>query len=284
MEYVYEPVSQAWPTMFLQSHADTQVLATRPSNSQGTHFVLSEFSVHNRSGSDATVGIGGRIASSLWRFYTWDDSEYAAGTVLTDDTTDAQDSGTGDVNLDTVSTNNDGLAIGCNMPFNIASLMISQASTANTVWKVYYSIASAGTGFSNNFTEITNLYVAPSFGTTGEQLIWFEPPTDWYAVKSDTAIVNRHGRSDQTVLGYTAPRQYMLVVKSTTAPDTARGQMTIATLGRMFFSTAAVATDGILTNIGGSELHLPAGCDAVAAAISVAAQQSRVDIKYRYAG
>lgn len=284
MEYVYEPVSQAWPNKFLQSHADSQVLATRPSNSQGTHFVLSEFSVHNRSGGDAIVGIGGRIASSLWRFYTWDESEYAAGTVLTDDTTDAQDSGTGDVNLDTVSTNNDGFAIGCDMPFSLASLMISQASSAGTAWEVYYSVASTGTGFSSNFTQITNLYVAPSFGTTGEQLIWFEPPTDWHAVESSTAIVNRHGRSDRTVLGYTAPRQYLLVVKSATAPNSTRGQMTLATLGRMFFSTAGVTDTGILTNIGGSELHLPAGCDAIAAAISVAAQQSRVDIKYRYAG
>lgn len=283
MDYTYEPVSQAWPTKFLQSHADTQVLATRPSNSYGTHFVLSEFSVHNRSGGNAIVGIGGRVNAALWRFYTWTDANYAAGTVLTDDTTDAQSSASGDVNLDTVSTNNDGFAIGCDFPFNIASLMISQASTASTVWKVYYSIASAGTGFSNNFTEITNLYVAPNFGSTGEQLIWFEPPTDWYAVKSDTAIVNRHGRSDKTVLGYTAPRQYMLVVKSTTAPSSTRGQMTIATLGRMFFSTTSVTDTGILTNIGGEELHLPAGCDAVAAAIDVAAQQSRVDIKYRYA-
>jgi len=245
---------------------------------------LSEFSVHNRTGGDAIVGIGGRIDADLWRFYTWTDANYTAGTVLTDDTTDAQDSGTGDVNLDTVSTNNDGFAIGCDMPFNIVSLMVSQESTTTTVWQVYYSIASAGTGFSSNFTEITNLYVAPVLSSTGENLIWFEPPTDWYQVKSDTAIVNRHGRSDRTVLGYTAPPQYMLVVKATTAPDTQRGQMTLATLGRMYFSTAGVTDSGILTNIGGSELHLPAGCDAVAAAISVSGQQNRVDIKYRYSG
>ena len=284
MEYVYEPVSQAWPTKFLQSHANAQVLATRPPNSHGTHFVLSEFSVHNRSGGSAIVGIGGRIAASLWRFYTWDESEYAAGTVLTDDTTDAQDSGTGDVNLDTVSTNNDGFVIGCDMPFSIASFMISQASTASTAWQVYYSKASAGTGFPNNFTEITNLYVAPSFDSTGEQLIWFEPPTDWDQVKSDTAIVNRHGRSDRTVLGHVAPPQYLLVVKSSTAPNSTQGQMTLATLGRMLFTTVGVADGGILTNIGGVEKPLPAGCDAIAAAISVASQQSRVDVSYRYSG
>ncbi len=284
MHYTYEPVSQAWPTKFLPSHADTQVLATRPPQSHGTHFVLSEFSVHNRSGGAAIVGIGGRIASSLWRLYTWTDANYAAGTVLTDDTTDAQSTATGDVNLDTVGTNNDGVAIGCDMPFSVASLMISQASTAGTAWKVYYSIESTGTGFSNNFKEISNLYVAPDFSATGEQLIWFEPPTDWHAVKAGTAIVNRHGRSDRTVLGYDAPAQYLLVVKATTAPNSTRGQMTLATLGRIIFTTVGVADGGILTNIGGVEKPLPAGCDAIAACISVASQQSRADVSYRYSG
>lgn len=283
MLYTYEPVSQAWPTKFLQSHSDNQTLATRPSNSYGTHFVLSEFSVHNRSGGEAIVGIGGRVDADLWRFYNWTNANYAAGTVLTDDTADAQDTDPGDITLDTVNTNNDGFAIGCDMPFNIVSLMINQASASNTVWQVYYSIASAGTGFSNNFTEITNLYVAPVLSSTGEQLIWFEPPTDWHRVLPATAIVNRHGRSNRTVLGHTAPSQYLLVVRSTTAPNATAGTANIMTLGRMYFSTAGVADSGILTNIGGSELHLPAGCDAIAAAISVSAQQSRVDIKYRYA-
>lgn len=282
--YRYESASKSWPGKFLTSHSDLLTMGPRPSNSYGTHFVLGEWSVHNRSGSTVTAGIGGRIQSSLWRWYFWDDSEYAAASALVDDTTDAQSSATGDVNLDTVGTNNDGFAIGCDIPFNICSLMISQASTAGTVWQVYYSVASAGTGFSNNFTELTNLHVAPSFGTTGEKLLWFDAPTDWHAVEPATAIVNRHGRSDRQVLGYTAPRQYMLVVKSTTAPDTARGQMSIATLGHMVMSTANVQNNQTLTNIGGVEIHLPAGCDAPAAALSVSNIQNRVDMKWRYSG
>lgn len=284
MNFAYETESKAWATKFLTSHSDLLTLATRPSNSRGTHFVIGEYSLHNRSENVVVVGIGGRIQASCWKFYTWDDSEYAAGTVLTDKTTDAQDSGAGDVNLDTVGTNNDGFVIASDVPFNIASLVISQASATGTVWAAYYSVESAGTGFSSNFTALTNFYVDPNFATTGEQLMWFDAPADWHRVLPATAIVNRHGRSDQQVLGYTPRPQYLLVVKSTTAPATTRGQLTIATIGKMFHSTENIQDNDILTNIGGIDTHLPPACDAICAATTVANPQNRVDVKWRYTG
>jgi len=286
MRYAYETVSKAWGTKFLNSHSDLITLATRPQHSYGTRFVIGEFSLHNRAGSAAVLGIGGRIQASCWKFYSWTDANYAAGSVLTDDTADAQDADAGDLNLDTVGTNNDGFAIGCDVPFNMVSLNISQVSNANTAWEVYYSKVTAGTGFSNNFTEIENFYVAPSFGAgnTGEQVIWFDAPADWHRVLPATAIVNRHGRSNLTALGYTAPSQYLLVVKSTTAPDTTRGQATIATLGHIVMSTVNIASGDLLTNIGGQDIYLPPACDAICAATSVANAQNRVDLKWRYSG
>lgn len=284
MNFAYETESKAWATKFLTSHSDLLTLATIPSQSRGSHFVIGEYSIHNRAGETVVAGIGGRIRASCWKFYVWDDSEYAAASALVDDTTDAQDSGTGDVNLDTVGTNNDGFVIASDVPFNIASLVISQASTAGTVWQAYYSTESAGTGFSSNFTELTNFYVSPNFSATGEQLIWFDAPADWHRVLPATALVNRHGRSDQQVLGYTPSPQYLLVVKSTTAPNSARGQMSIATIGRMFHSTENVQDNDILHNIGGIDIHLPPACDAIAAAITTANPQNRVDCKWRYAG
>lgn len=276
MNVLYEPVSKSFSSKFLVSQSDALVLATRPANSQGTRFILGEFSVHNRSGGSAVMGIGGRLPVSLWSFGTWDDSAHIAGTVYGDDTIDAQDAGTGDVVLDLVGTNSDGFVIGCDVPFNLASLQISQASGAGTVWQAYYSILSAGTGFSSNFTELTNMYVAPDFSATGERLIWFEPPTNWHKVQPATAIVNLHG--------LTVPSQYLLVVKSTTAPNATAGQMSLATLGRIFMSTEGVADNSVLNNIGGQELALPPQCDAICAAISTANSQNRADVKYRYAG
>lgn len=275
-QFAYEHVSRGFPGKFLTSQSDLLTLATRPQHSQGTRFVIGEFSVHNRAGAASVVGIGGRFPITLWSFGVWDDSEYAAGTVYADDTIDAQDAGAGDVNLDAVGVNNDGFVIGCEVPFNIASLQISQASAVGTVWSVSYSIATAGTGFANNYTALTNLYVAPSFGSTGEQLMWFEPPTDWHKVQAATQIINRHG--------LTVPAQYLLVVKSTTAPDTTRGQLSLATLGRMFMSTENVSDNGILNNIGGTEIPLPPQCDAICAAISTANVQNRASVNYRYAG
>lgn len=275
-EFSYEHTSKSWASKFLLNQLDTQVLATRPQNSYGTRFVLGEFSVHNRSGGAAVVGIGGRLPVSLWSWGFWTDANYAAGTVYGDDTTDAQDAGTGDVNLDTVATNNDGFVIGCDIPFSIASLQISQASANGTAWKLYYSIASVGNGFSSNFTEITNAYVAPDFSATGEKLIWFEPPTDWAQASAATAVANKHGA--------TVPSQYLILVKSTTAPDTTRGAMSLATIGRMLMTTEAVADNSILNNIGGVEIPLPPQCDAICAAISTANSQNRASVSWRYAG
>lgn len=282
--YAYTPINKSWPTKFLTSHSDLNVLQARPSPSYGSRFILGEWNVHNRSGSAAVVGIGGRIASSLWTFRTWDDSEYAAGTVYTNETTDAQDSDTGDVNLDTVGTNNDGFAIGCDIPFNLGSLVISQAGANGAGYQVYYSIESAGTGFSNNFAEITNLYVAPDFSTTGEKLIWFDPPPNWHKATLDTLVVNRHGRSDLQVNGLVPPEQYLLVVKATSAPDTTRAQMTICTLGSMVMTKEAVADNAVINNIGGVEVQLPPQCDAIMSAISVANASNRATVFYRYSG
>lgn len=284
--YAYTQVEKSWPSKFLLSHSDLELIQARPSPSYGSKFVIGEFNVNNRSGSTATVGLGGRIQADIWTMRTWDESEYAAGTVYTDETTDAQNATTADVNLSTVGTNSDGFAIGCDIPFNLVSLVLSQAAASNAVWKVYYSIASAGTGFSSNFTEIpvADMHVAPSFGSTGEQLLWFDPPSDWHKATSDTLIVNRHGRSSVQVAGLTPPSQYLLVVKATTAPDTTRGQINIATLGRMFMTKPSVANAAVLNNIGGVPIELPPQCDGIAAAISVANAQNRASVSWRYSG
>lgn len=275
--FLYEPVSKAFATKFLTSQADALALALRPSNSQGTRFGIGEFSLHNRSGSSAVVGIGGRLPVSLWQAGLWDDSAYAAGTVYIDDTTDWQDSGAGDFLLGTTSTNDDGILISCSVPFNIASIVVGTAASGGTpAFSLHYSIESAGTGFSNNWGTITNPYVAPLFTSTGEQLIWFEPPADWVPVTTATGIINRHGA--------TVPAGYSILVKQTTAGSVSAGLGTIATLGRMFMTTEAVADNDILNNIGGQELLLPPQCDAICAAISVANSQNRADIRYRYAG
>ena len=282
--YVYTPINKSWPDKFLTSHSDLLVMQARPSPSYGSRFIIGEWSVYNGSGSTAIAGIGGRIQKDLWTLRTWDDSAYVAGVVYTDETADAQDLGTTDLALETVGTNNDGFCIGCDIPFNLASLVLSQASVSGAAYKVYYSIASQGTGFSNNFNELTNLHVPPTFGSTGERLIWFDPPSDWHKATADSLIVNRHGRSNLQTIGLSVPEQYLLVIKAETAPGTTPAQLTIATLGSMIMTKRSVSANAVLNNIGGVELPLPPQCDAIMPCISVANDANRATIFYRYAG
>ena len=55
--YRYESASKSWPSKFLSSNSDLITMGVRPTNSYGTHFVVGEFSVHNRSGSTVTAGV-----------------------------------------------------------------------------------------------------------------------------------------------------------------------------------------------------------------------------------
>lgn len=276
MNFNYDHLSAAFDSKFLGSLADSDALAVRPQNSYGTRFVIGEFSIHNRSGGVAVCGIGGRIQSSIWTAGFWTDASYAAGTVYADDTADAQDAGGGTINLATVATANDGFLIGCDIPFNIVGLSVSQAAASGAIWEVRYSIASLGTGLDNNYTALTNTYVAPSFGAIGEQVIWFEPPMDWAKATTASAVINRHGA--------TVPRQYLLLVRATTAPDTTRGAATQVQVGRIFMSTEFVGDNNVLSNIGGTEIFLPPQCDAICSAISTANPQNRCDLSWRYAG
>ena len=257
--FSYESISKSWPTKFLTNQNDTQVLATRPQNSYGTRFILGEFSVHNRSGSPAVVGIGGRLPQSLWTA-----GQIVAG-AYTDDTTDAQDTDANDFALTTL-TNNDGFGVFALVPFSIVSIVVGTAAAGGSpVWDLAYTKAGGSWG------TITNAYVSPLFTSTGEQLIWFEPPTDWAPAEA--------GHGTGVPVG-----QYGIRCRATTAPNATAGLATNIVLGRMFLSTESVDDNSVLNNIGGVEIALPPQCDAICAAISVADPQNRASVSWRYSG
>lgn len=259
-DFSYEHSSKAWASKFLTSQADSLVLATRPQNSYGTRFVLGEFSIHNRSGGSAYLGIGGRLPVDMWTA-----GQLVAGGTYTEDVTDAQDSGTSDFAL-TTTTNNDGFAVFGLIPFNIVSILVGTAASGGSpAWDLAYTLADGTWG------TISNAYVAPLFTATGEQLIWFEPPTDW------APSVAGHGTG--VPVG-----SYGIRVRATTAPNAVAGLATSMVLGRMLLSTESVDDNSILNNIGGVEMALPPQCDAICAACSVANSQNRASVSWRYSG
>lgn len=261
--YHYEPFSKAVATKFLTSQADSLVIRARNSaDFLATQFVLREARLINRSASAAWCGIGGRFPVALWLA-----GQMSAAGAYTDDTTDAQDAGAGDFALDVQSTNNAGFALFSLVPFNIVSIVTSQAGSGGTpAWDLRYTKAGGSWG------TITNAYVMPDFsGAPGEYLIWFESPTDW--------AVSEAGHGTNVPTGY-----YGINVRATTAPTAAASLATLITLGYMVRAMELGAAGGVGDLIEDEEVPLPPQCDALCAAFATAHVQNYASGLFRFKG
>ncbi len=124
---------------------------------------------------------------------------FSGGTAAayTDDTTDAQDAGTGDFPLFSL-VNNDGYAIQAFYQFNFVAITVSTAEAGSPVFSLQYW---------NGSTYATlNTIEAPASYSSGLQLIVFHAPIDWA----------KGGPTDE---GYDE-RMYHIRVRATTAPST----------------------------------------------------------------
>ena len=175
------------------------------------------YSLQNRSGTaDLAVGLGFRLRNDQWVAGQWDDSEGAASHV--NDTYDAQDRGTDDFALESL-TANDGFTIASAIPFNWISVDVTTAGVgAGTVATVRYSNL-AGTGWTtlgtnqtwiagtgaDNFTRAAAANLA-----TGENIFVWDPPLNWGKVSVIDAT-----------MGGIPIGMYAWQVRCTTAPTTA---------------------------------------------------------------
>ena len=188
---------------------------------------LGSVELHNRSAATISVGIGVRLPNRLWIAGQWDDD---AATPFTDDTTDAQDTGTGDFVLEATApgNNNDGFVIASREPFNWVSIDVGTASagTDDIARAVRYTNA-AGDGW----TTLSNFYAQDgaathlaATGTTAanEYLIVYDVPSDWGQVAT--------GGLSGIPAGY-----YALNVRATAAPTTTAAVADALAIGRLYF-------------------------------------------------
>lgn len=268
MGYQYTHVSKAIPAKFLLTQTTGNIMATVPQvvgpngteNANAKRFAISEASIHNRSGDNAACGIAVRLPVALWTAGQWT----ASGTTFTDDTTDAQDAGTGDFALGT-TTNNDGFAVFCDVPFNVMSVIVSTASSGGSpVFVLSYTLAGGTWGTITADTA----FVHPALTATGEQLIWFAIPQDWAVSESG------HGTSVPT-------GKYGIRVTQSTAGSSSGGVASYMMLGHCIYPTEAIGDTkvALVTNEGETPL-LPQG-DALCAVIATVNNQNRADMKYR---
>ena len=195
------------------------------------------FSMHNRSGSSAVLGLGVRIPNHLWRAGQWTD----ATTTYTDDTTAAQDATEDDFPLET-TTDNDGHIILSRVPFNAISYDIGVASIVGTTMSHALGYSDEeGDGWvalTNPFINDFGTVAVPLTGTTiaNEALVVFDVPSRWG--RSDVAGTLGTGISQ----GY-----YAFRVTADDAPDTTAAVADALAIYRLFFLTEAVADNGTLS-------------------------------------
>ena len=241
--YPYDVLDWAPGTRFrgTNQQTDTDLHWMTPlmtaANTRTEGLAIGGLSLHNRSAATVVVGLGVRIPNRLWVAGQWDD---AGGAVqFTDDTTDAQDTGTNDFVLET-TTNDDGFAVASRVLFNAITFNVTTASVdaTNPARAVRYS-NTAGTGWTN----LSNLFVhdgAAAEYDAGENLVVFGNPLDWGQTTGLAEIPN----------GY-----YAINVRATTAPDTTAGLAGTIELWRIYG-----LTEGITDNssyelfLGGAEI------------------------------
>lgn len=201
------------------------------------------FELFNSSGGTITVAIGVRIPNYLWGFGQWVN---AATTPFTDDTVDAQDTGTADDAVLQTTTNNDGFVIHSAVPFNAFGIDVDTAGDAATNALRYTN--TAGTGWTNIGTTLA----AESLAVTGERIwLWHTPP-DW-------------GKITGTGLSGIPPNRYAVNFRSTTAPAAAAATAGSLEVYRFYFINEALTNNTLYTWWpGGTEAQMTPG-DALVA-------------------
>ena len=262
----YETIIDVAQPNILQGDANSQTTTNmlKMNPMQGTNpnvraegMALGYFSLLNRSGGAASVGIGVRIPNHLWSAGQWVD----ATTTYTDDTTDAQDAGAGDFALET-TTNSDGYLIASRVPFNAVLIDVTTASVdaVSVARSARYSDA-AGTAWVT-LTTVVLTGAAANYATATETVLAFDPPSDWG--------VHVSGLGTNTPVG-----QYLVNVRATDAPGTTAGLAGTLSLYRIYFIESIANNVTKEINFSPSEAWMPHG-DGLIAFFSTANAANKV--------
>lgn len=159
--------------------------------------------VLNSANASIALGWGYKLIDSEWKAGQWDES---AGASYIDDTTDAQDAGTGDFDLFSANNNNDGFIVQADTTFNIIGISCNTAPASGQSIGYQYWNGSAWTTL--------NTIVTPTFANATDTYLVFHAPNDWAALlAADTPVATD---------GLTAGK-YAIKVRASTAPNTTSG-------------------------------------------------------------
>ena len=184
--------------------------------------------MQNRAAGAAGVAFVGLLPDTMWQAGQYDD---APTPTLTDDTADAQGGVTNAFALET-TTNADGFMVGADVKFGAISLDITTASVgAGQVHTVEYWNGTAWIVIAATGMLIDGPRTAGQTWAAGEQILLFDPPSDW--VKGSGAVVGGN------------QSRYWIRHRVTTAATTA-GLAARLYVGTVFASQDALAANATL--------------------------------------
>ncbi len=184
--------------------------------------------------------IGVRIPNWLWTAGSWIDGT----TTFTDDTTDWQDTGTGDFILSTTSTNDSGFIVFCSVKFNLITINVGTASSGTSQTAVLTYSSGAGTWSAMPTASFLAPFTgAATFYPTGENIIYFKEPALW-------------GKTTGAEGTGVPSGMYAIKVACTTAATTSGGVGNAAEVWRMYMPSQ-IKNDGTGLLADGAIIELP---------------------------
>lgn len=164
-------------------HGDSQAIVLQPTRRSLNAFEVGGVRLHNRSGSAAHVGLAVRFPNANWFA-----GQVTAAGVLTDDTTDAQDPGTGDFSMHNRAESGSGFLVGATERFNILGIIQSAAGdqTAPVLLVEYWN----GAAWVDMNAATSSLLIADTLngGGTGEKVLCWPDPAPWVIGGSGTGV------------------------------------------------------------------------------------------------
>lgn len=191
--------------------------------------------------------IGVRIPNWLWGAGLY----VASGTTFTDDTTDWQDTGTGDFALSSTSTNDDGFIVYSPVKFNLITINVGTASSGTSQTAAITFSSGAGTWSAMPTASMLAAFTgAATFYPIGENIIYFKEPALWGKTTGAEAVGLPSG-------------MYAVKVAATTAATTSGGLGNSAEVWRMYLPSQ-IKNDGTGLLADGAIIELPGQLGAIA--------------------
>lgn len=220
----------------------------------GKQMALCEVSIE-LSATASDMAWGWLLPNALWKAGQWTNSS----TTYTEDTTDAQDAGSNDFALTTL-TNNDGFIVCSTVPFNMVGFTVTTAVTGSPAYDYNY--------WNGAWTALP-LKGTPGFTATDQWWSWLRP-VDW--------VVTTASAGTDVPVGYYAVR-----LRATTAPLTAALASVLWVAQFVTYKTNAAQYSKVTTNLENTETVIPAGGGLIPY-FATANAGNLIEAKYRELG